>query len=166
MKKLLFAISALAVFCVAMALYARASVEAQHAQYLSDLRVGEATGIAMMNYASSHAGRLPKSQHWEESIKPYWPDKDYTVSIQEHPGDRLAMNSKLSGVRINSIPSPDRTIVFFETHSNSKDVSGVPSWKQCYQCGSSTKGRLILVLASGWASSYAEGAEISFSHKK
>ncbi len=166
MRKTLLIASALVLFCLVVAFYVRANAEAQRAEYLADLHIGESAGIAMADYASNHAGRLPNSRHWEESIEPYWPDKDYTVIIEEHPGDRLAMNSRLSGIKLDHIPLPDSTVLLYETHSSTKDVEGLPPWKQYHQCGVSAKGWLILSFASGWSSSYAEGPDIPALPKK
>ncbi len=113
----------------------------------------------MTSYADHHKGYLPNSHNWEESIFPYWEDKNTTVVLKEHPGNRLAMNSRLSGVNIHRLNSAsgDGPILLYETHSNTKDAFGVPPWNQYHQCGETTKGRLMIAFASGWASSYAEG---------
>ncbi len=171
-KKYLPVVSALVVLCLSSAYYTHTYVEAKakakSAKYFSDLDVVEAAGDAIKSYADHHKGHLPNSRNWEESISPYRDDKNNTVALKEHPGNRLAMNSSLSGVNIYHLDSVhgDGPILLYETHSNTKNASGLPPWKQCYQCGASTKGRLMIAFASGWAYSYAEGPDILFLHKK
>ena len=145
--------------------HVQAIAEARHSEYLSDLRTAEFAGIAMTDYTAHHNGRLPDSHHWEESIAPYWSNPPYSVSIKEHPGDRLAMNSNLSGMKLSQVSLPENTVLLYETHTNTKDASGLPPWKQYHQCGMSAKGWLILGFVSGWSSSYAEGPETGFTKK-
>ncbi len=166
MRKYILVASVLAVFCLVAAHYTKIHAEAQHSEYLSDLRIAQFAAIAMTNYAIHHKGRLPNSHNWEESIAPYWSDQPYSVSFKEHTGDRLAMNNKLSGVKLADIALPDSTIVFYETHSTTKDTHGAPPWEQFHQCNRSEKGWLMMVFASGWACSCAKGSEISFTPKK
>jgi len=166
MRKYITIASMLAVSCLVAVYYAQTRATAQRAEYRSDLRVAEFASIAIANYAAHHKGRLPSSHNWEDSIVPYWSEQPFSVLIQEHPGNRLAMNSKLSGVKLDTIALPDRTILLYETRSDVKDASGSPPWKQYHQCNASAKGWRMLVFASGWASSYAEGPEITFLPKK
>jgi hypothetical protein len=60
-------------------------------QYRADIGVGEAAGLAMMAYAEHHGGRLPDARHWEEDIQPYWVGP-FSVTMQSHSGDRMAMS--------------------------------------------------------------------------
>lgn len=144
----------------------RTRAETQRSEYLSDLSVAQSAGTAMLDYASSHGGRLPDSHNWEESIKPYWPDKHFTVSFRTHPGDRLAMNRMLSGVKLDRIlPNPDKVVLLYETRSSTRDSSGLPADKQYHQCGPSAKGWLMITFASGWACSCVKGPELSFTPK-
>lgn len=126
-------------------------------QYRADIGVGEAAGLAMMAYAEHHGGRLPDARRWEEDIQPYW-GGPFSVTMQSHSGDRMAMNSRLSGVKLDAIASPD-TVVFYETHSSVKDAHGVLLWKQSHQIDvSTTREWRILVFADGRSCSSAEGS--------
>lgn len=165
-KKYLIVVSALVLLCLSSAycihIYVEAAAKAKNAKYFSDLDVVEAAGDAMKMYVDHHKGQLPDSRNWEESIAPYRHDKDNTVALKEHLGNRLAMNSSLSNVNVyHHNYASDGPIVLYEVHSDTKDASGIPPWKQCYQCGESTKGRLMIAFASGWAYSYANGPEIT-----
>lgn len=167
-KKLLLVL-ALVVLCLSSAYYAHTytKAKANSAKYFSDLGVVEEAGNAMASYADHHKGYLPNSRNWEESISLYWQDKNNTVALKEHPGNRLAMNSELSGVNIHHLDfaSGDGPILLYETHSNIKNASGIPPWNQCYQCGEASKGRLMIAFTNGWAYSYAEGPEMGFTKK-
>ncbi len=141
----------------------------QRANYFSDLRTAKFAGIAMLEYVSRHGGRLPDARRWEESIKPYWSEGLYTVSIKEHPGDRLAMNSKLSGMKLKQVlrDCPDIAIMLYETHSPGRDVRGAPSsWKQYHECNGSTRGSQMIVFADGWAGFYVPGTGLDYALKK
>lgn len=155
----------LIVLSFALVHHAQAVAEAQHSQYLSDLRTADFAEIAITAYADQHNKTLPDAHHWEESIAPYWSEPPDTVSLKAHPGDRLAMNSELSGMKLSQVALPDSTILLYETHSDTKDTSGLPPWKQYRQCGMSAKGWRLLGFVSGWSSSYAAGPEMGFTKK-
>jgi len=134
----------------------------RRAKYFSDLETVETAGDAIKRYADDHKGRLTDSRSWEKQIGPYINRMNYTVALKEHTGNRLAMNSELSGVNVSHIVSnhlvqPDGPILLFETKASAKNTSGVPPWKEYHQVGISTKKRLMIAFASGWSYSYAEG---------
>lgn len=114
----------------------------------------------MKNYTDHHKGVLPDKANWEESIEPYWQGKNHAVSLKEHPGNRLAMNSELSGRNAfhdSEFAQLDGPILLYETCSSIKDANGFPPWKECHQCGEATRNRLMIAFASGWAYSYTKG---------
>jgi len=159
--KYTFVALALTVSCLVAVYYAQAHARAD-SEYRSDLLIAKFAGAAMNNYVFEHGGRLPNCSNWEESIKPYRLDEEYTVLVKEHPGNRLAMNSKLSSVNVHQISFPDNTVLLYETHSSIKDASGLPPWRQSHQCGISTKGWRIIVFASGRSCSSVEGSSFSY----
>ncbi|WP_125205913.1 hypothetical protein [Capsulimonas corticalis] len=156
---------ALGVSVSIFALHTRTHSESQGSAYRSDLRVAQSAGLAILDYAEKHHGQLPASRHWEESIKSDWPEKDSTVLMARHPGDRLTMNDRFSGLKLRQI-SPDTSVVLYESHSDTKNAHGIFPWKQYHQCSSSAPGSRMIVFASGWSASYAEGPEIMFTAPK
>ena len=86
---------------------------------------------AMTGYLLAHDNRLPDATRWEEAIKPYW-DKGipFSVALDAAPGDkphRLAMNRKLSGMKLNNLDSQRQVVVLYEAVSSKKDTIGDPA---------------------------------------
>ena len=122
----------------------------------------ELLAVAMTQYAGDHNDRWPDAAHWGAELKPYVQprasDPPFDFTIPSHPGDRLAMNIRLSGAREDSVINPDSVPLLYEVRSNKINAFGTPPWLAYYGSGpSDTKWRMI-VFADGYFTTCSDHA--------
>jgi hypothetical protein len=89
------------------------------------INIGHVAHVAMM-YAKAHDGRLPPADSWPQALE------GTEAVVQEFmydPFDRqagrvVAMNARLSGVKLDSITVPDQTVLFFECAQGDPPAGG------------------------------------------
>lgn len=75
-------------------------------------------GYAMFLYAEKHDGRLPNASAWVDELVPYqgngW---GYRCPKNPDKGISYAFNSRLDGLKLDDIKSPDDTVMLFESRT-------------------------------------------------
>ncbi len=74
--------------------------------------------LAAEGYCAKNAGRLPPPDSWREALKPHLKNLEAAVCNPEDMRDierGFAMNIHLAGLRINDVPNPHETVLFFES---------------------------------------------------
>jgi prepilin-type processing-associated H-X9-DG protein len=79
-------------------------------------------------YATDHNGQLPDANHWPDLLQPHntTPIRLLVAdpAAQMAGGRIVAMNAKLSGVSLQSIRDPGRTVLFFECADGAPPAGG------------------------------------------
>jgi len=80
---------------------------------------------AAFGYASLNDGCLPPADTWPTDLAPYL--RDDTGQVMAWPASRgivYAMNRSVGGMKLNDIPQPDRTVLFFFAKGGSPPAGG------------------------------------------
>ena len=86
----------------------------------TNLSQAHLAGLAAIEYADAHGGRLPDAAHWEQDLQSYFGKYGISATLAAPPNGtprRLAMNSALGGMNINKLSDPANMVLFFESVS-------------------------------------------------
>lgn len=80
-------------------------------------RIGSLTHAAML-YAAAHDGKLPTAEHWVQDLQTETGALPLTLPpTPGGAGRSVAMNRALADASLNTLPHPERAILFFESTS-------------------------------------------------
>lgn len=81
---------------------------------------------AMLLYAEEWEDHLPPGSHWEDRIAKKLSSKDLVqLNVpRDQPPHRLALNASMDRLDLNTIDSPEKTVLLFETASLGKSSVG------------------------------------------
>ena len=107
-----------------------------HAKDIVSLSNLRQIGLATVTYAQEHMGRLPDADNWVDAILPQWKEARETDGTLFDPtllfrdpsapeGQRwnYAFNRALSGVKLDDITDPARTVLLFESTAGTKNAA-------------------------------------------
>jgi hypothetical protein len=79
--------------------------------------------LAMLAYAARHGNTLPSADRWEDTLTPYLLGSPALPPAVDGRPRRFAMNRRLGGRKIESIPDYTRAVLFFESTSTARNTA-------------------------------------------